>query len=207
MKYIAPSAYVSTKATITGQVIISGNVKILENAVIRGPAYIGSNTVIGNNCLVRDYSHIGANCVVGNGTEIKNSYIGDGCWFHMNYIGDSVLGEGCLCGAGAVTANFRFDEGNIPVNIDGEPVDSGLDKFGAIIGHNSKIGVNASIMPGRKIGPNSVVGPGVCLIEDLESETAIRLQPSGQIVRERQGANDGPAPQTGRKMEKLRLKK
>jgi bifunctional UDP-N-acetylglucosamine pyrophosphorylase/glucosamine-1-phosphate N-acetyltransferase len=184
-KYIAPSAYVSSKATITGQVILSDNVKVMENAVIRGPVYIGPNTIIGNGCLVRDYSHIGANCVIGYGTEIKGSYIGEGCWFHQNYVGDSVIGNGCLFGAGAVTANFRFDESNVLINIEGEPVDTGLDKFGAVIGNQCRLGVNASVMPGRKIGANSIVGPNVCLMEDLEPDTAILLQPSGQIVKEK----------------------
>ncbi len=204
-KSIAPSAYVSTKATITGPVIIGDNVKVLENAVIRGPVYIGPNTIIGNNSLVRDYCHIGANCVVGHATEIKGSYIGDGCWFHMNYIGDSIIGDDCLCGAGAVIANFRFDEGNISVNIDGQPVDTGLDKFGAIIGANCKLGVNASVMPGRKIGPSSIVGPNVYLAEDLEPDTAILLQPSGQIIKERLTADAEAALKTNDRIERLWL--
>jgi len=118
--------------------------------------------------LVRDYSHIGTDCVVGYSTEVKGSYIGDGCWFHMSYIGDSVIGEGCSFGAGTILSNFRLDEGSISVKIEGESVDSGLDKLGAIIGNNSKTGVNVSVMPGIKIGPDSIVGPHVCLTSDLE---------------------------------------
>ena len=172
-KYISPSADISEKAVIKGKVIISDNVRVFENAVIRGPAYIGPNSIIGNNSLVRDYSHIGANCVVGYSTEVKDSYIGDGCWFHMNYIGDSIIGEGCSFGAGTILSNFRFDERNISVKIEGEPIDSELNKFGAIIGNNSKTGVNVSVMPGVKIGPNSIVGSHVCLTEDLEPDTVI----------------------------------
>ena len=169
-KYISPSAHISEKATIQGDVIIGDNVRVFENAVIKGPSYIGPNSIIGNNSLVRDYSHIGANCVVGYSTEVKDSYIGDGCWSHMSYIGDSIIGEECSFGAGTILSNFRFDEQNISVKIEGKSVDSGLNKLGAIIGNNSKTGVNVSIMPGVKVGPNSIVGPHVCLTEDLEPE-------------------------------------
>jgi NDP-sugar pyrophosphorylase family protein len=158
------------------------NVVVLENAVIRGPTYIGPNSVIGNNSLVRDYSHIGANCLVGYSTEVKGSYIGDRCWFHMNYIGDSIIGDGCSFGAGTVLANFRFDECNISVEIEGEAVDTGLDKFGAIIGDNCKTGVNVSVMPGIKIGPNSIVAPHVCLSEDLPPDTIIQNESVHETV-------------------------
>ncbi|MFC2013595.1 sugar phosphate nucleotidyltransferase [Chloroflexota bacterium] len=169
-KYISPSAHISEKAVIEGKVIIEDNVRVFENAVIRGPAYIGPDSVIGNNSLVRDYSHIGANCVVGYSTEVKGSYVGDGCWFHMSYIGDAIIGERCSFGAGTILSNFRFDEKNISVIIEGKPVDSGLNKFSAIIGNNSKIGVNVSVLPGVKIGPNSIIGPHVCLTKDLEPD-------------------------------------
>jgi bifunctional UDP-N-acetylglucosamine pyrophosphorylase/glucosamine-1-phosphate N-acetyltransferase len=152
-------------------VIIGDNVKVLENAVIRGPVYIGPGTIIGNNTLVRAYSHIGADCVVGFATEIKGSYISDGNWFHMNYIGDSIVGERCSFGAGTITANQRFDEKTITAIVNGDQVNTDKDKFGAIIGDNCKTGINVSIMPGIKIGPNSIIGPSVCLTEDIDSNT------------------------------------
>jgi len=169
----SPSARISPKATIEGKVIIEDNVRVMENAVIRGPAYIGANTIIGNNVLVRDYSHIGADCVVGYCTEVKGSYVGDRCWFHSSYIGDSIIADGCSFGAGTVLANFRFDEGNISVRVGNELVDTGLDKLGAIIGEDCKTGINASILPGIRIGSNSFVGPHVCLTTDLESNKMI----------------------------------
>ncbi len=182
-KYISPSAYISEKAVIEGKVVISDGVRVFENAVIRGPVYIGPNSIIGNNSLVRDYSHIGAHCVVGYSTEVKGSYIGDGCWFHMSYIGDSIIGEGCSFGAGTILSNFRFDKRNISVKIDGEPVDTGLNKLGAIIGNNCKTGVNVSVMPGVKIGPNSIVGSHVCLTEELEPDTIIFAELAHKTVR------------------------
>jgi bifunctional UDP-N-acetylglucosamine pyrophosphorylase/glucosamine-1-phosphate N-acetyltransferase len=169
--YISPTAQISSRAVIDGKVIIGDNVRVMENAVIRGPVYIGPRTVIGNSTLVRAYSHIGADCVVGFATEIKGSYIGDGSWFHMNYIGDSVVGEHCNFGAGTITANWRFDEKTISVLVNHDSINTGMDKFGAIIGDNCRTGINVSIMPGIKIGSNSVIGPSVYLTKDVESNT------------------------------------
>ena len=189
-EYISPSAHISERAVVEGKVIISDNVRVFENAVIRGPAYIGRNSVIGNNSLVREYSHIGSDCVVGYSTEVKNSYIGDGCWFHMSYIGDSVIGGGCSFGANTMLANWRFDEKNISVKIAGESIDTALDKFGAIIGNNCKTGVNVSVMPGVRIGPNSIVGPGVCLTDDLEADKVIFAETVRKNVKKRMSAID-----------------
>lgn len=179
---ISATASISEKATIEGKVIIGDKVKVLENAVIRGPAYIGSNSIIGNSVLIRDHSHIGADCVIGYGTEVKNSYIGDGCWFHSSYIGDSIIGRNCSFGAGTVLANFRFDEKSISVKIAGKAIDTGRDKLGAIIGDNCKTGINASVMPGTRIGPNSIVGSHVCLTKDLEPGKSILAEHHYRIL-------------------------
>ena len=168
--YVAPSARISQKATVEGKVVLCDNVRVLENAVIRGPAYVGANSVIGNNVLVRDYSHIGANSVVGYCTEVKHSYIGDNCWFHSNYVGDSIIDDDCSLGAGTVLANFRLDEGNIHLLVGDNLVETGYDKLGAILGRGCRIGVNASIMPGIRIGPGSFVGPQICLRQDLAAD-------------------------------------
>jgi len=179
---IASSARISQKATIEGKVILSDNVKVLENAVIRGPAYIGANSIIGNNVLVRDYSHIGSNSVIGYCTEVKHSYIGDNCWFHSNYIGDSIVDDNCSLGAGTVLANFRLDEGNIQIEVGDSLVDTGYDKLGAVVGRGSRIGVNASLMPGVRVGPDCLVGPQVCLREDLAANKMILLEPRYQVT-------------------------
>lgn len=186
---IAPSASISESATIEGGVIIDENVKVLENAVIRGPCYIGKHTIIGNSVLIRDHSHIGAECVVGFGTEIKHSYIGDGCWFHRNYIGDSIIADRCSLGAGTITANLRFDEGKVAIESDDETLDTGLIKLGAIIGAHSKTGINASIMPGVRIGPNSLVGPHVLLTHDLEPDKSIQLNTHNTIIERKMGTD------------------
>jgi NDP-sugar pyrophosphorylase family protein len=174
--YIAPSARISEKANIEGKVILSDNVKVLENVVIRGPVYIGANSLIGNNALVRDFSHIGSNSVIGYSTEVKHSYIGDNCWSHSNYIGDSIVDDNCSLGAGTVLANFRLDEGNIQMKVGDSLVDTGYDKLGAIVGRGCRIGVNASLMPGVRVGADSFVGPQVWLRQDLGANKMVLLK-------------------------------
>jgi UDP-N-acetylglucosamine diphosphorylase/glucosamine-1-phosphate N-acetyltransferase len=200
---ISRSASISAKATIEGKVIIGDGVRVLENAVIRGPAYIGAGSMIGNNVLVRDYSHIGADCVIGYGTEIKSSFIGDGCWVHSSYIGDSIIGKGCSFGAGTVLANFRFDEQNISVTIGNEAIDTGRDKLGAIIGDDCKTGINASVMPGIKIGPNSTVGSHVCLTKDLEPEKMIQSEPHYRTLPNPVKLDEAKRKELKEKLEKL----
>lgn len=160
------NCYISNSAVISGNVCLEEGVKVLENAKVIGPCYIGSGTVIGNNSLVRE-STIGQNCVVGYSTEVARSHIGDNCWFHNNYIGDSLLGDNIGIGSGSVLANFRLDEGNINSKISGNFLDTGKTKLGCIIGSDSRIGVNASIMPGVKIGNGSFVAAGTVLSTDL----------------------------------------
>jgi bifunctional UDP-N-acetylglucosamine pyrophosphorylase/glucosamine-1-phosphate N-acetyltransferase len=167
---IAPSASIAPSATIEDNVIIAGGARIMENAVVRGPCYIGHNSIIGNDTLIRGGSHIGDDCVVGHATEIKHSYIGDGCWFHQNYCGDSVVGYHCSFGAGTVTGNLRLDDRNITVMVGKEIVDTNTNKL-------------VSIMPGVRIGANSFVGPHLCLDNDLpENRMARAVTPGYEVV-------------------------
>jgi len=173
---------ISERATIEGKVWIEQGAKVFEGACIRGPCYLGENSVVGGNSLVRDYSSLGRGCVVGFSTEIKNSLIGDDCWFHMNYIGDSIISDNCLFGAGTITANFRFDEKNVQVWVKDKRVDSGTNKLGAIIGNNCKTGINACLEPGVKVGPHSMVGPNVDLQADLEQHKIIFVNKNSYVT-------------------------
>ena len=110
---IPKSAKIAETAIIEGNVSIGENVKVFEYAVIKGPCYIGDNSVIGSNVLIWGGTQIGKNCVIGFTSEIKRSYIDDNCWFHQNYIGDSLIMNNCAFGSGTTTANLRFDEKNV----------------------------------------------------------------------------------------------
>ncbi len=183
-KTIDQDAVISERAIVEGKVWIGQGVKLFEGACVRGPCYIGENSVVGGNSLVRDYSSLGSNCVVGFSTEIKHSLIGNDCWFHINYIGDSIISDNCLFGAGTITANFRFDEKNVNVKVGEQQVDSGTNKLGAIIGDYCKTGINACLEPGVKIGPQSMVGPNVDLQDDLEPMKIIYVDKKCYITKE-----------------------
>ena len=175
---------ISGRATVEGRVWIGEGTRVFEGACIKGPCYIGDNCVVGGNSLVRDYSSLGSNCVVGFSTEVKHSIVGDNCWFHMNYIGDSIISNNCLFGAGTITANYRFDEKNIKVRIGEKRIDSGTNKLGAIIGEDCKTGINTCLEPGVKIGPQSIVGPNVNLQDDLEPKKIILLDRNSYVKKE-----------------------
>ena len=172
---------ISEKASVEGKVWLGKGAKVFANACVKGPCYIGENSVVGNNSLVRDYTSLCRGCVVGYSTEVKHSLVGDDCWFHTNYVGDSIISDNCLFGAGTITANFRFDEKNIQVWVGDRLVDSGTNKLGAIIGNNCKTGINSCLEPGVKIGPQSMVGPNVDLQSDLEPETIILVNKNSYV--------------------------
>ncbi len=174
-KKIHENAQISDKAIINGNVIIEEGVRVFPGAVINGPAYVGKNTIIGNNSLVRD-SIVGDDCVIGFSSEVARSYLAGKVWLHMNYIGDSIIDRNVSFGSGALTANLRLDEGDITVNIKGEKTNSGRNKLGTIIGSDVRVGVGVKIMPGVKIGTNSVVGPGVVLNQDIDSDSFISIK-------------------------------
>lgn len=161
---IHPSAQIAESAIIKGIVIIDEGVKVYDHAVIQGPAYIGKNSVIANNALVRE-SMIGDNCVVGFSTEIARSFIGDDCWFHTNYVGDTVMGNDVSFGAGAICANLRLDEKEIVSS--GE--NTGRNKLGPILGDHIRVGVQTSIMPGVRIGSNTMITSGLVIAQDIEA--------------------------------------
>ncbi len=144
-------------------VIIKGTVDIGKGSIVRsgsyiiGPVIIGEDCDIGPNCFIRPHTSIGNRCHIGSGVEVKNSIIMNNTALpHQNYVGDSVLGEGCNLGAGTKIANLRLDEQHIIV----EGKNTGRQKLGAIIGDEVKTGINASINLGTMIGNNTRIGPG-----------------------------------------------
>ncbi len=176
---IHPQAKISPHAVIEGHVVIQAGVRIFEHAVVKGPAFISENAILGNNSLVRDHSYVGRNTIVGFGTEIKNSILYDHIETHANYIGDSIVDNGCGFGAGTITANRRLDRGDIPSRIKGERVNTLLSFFGTVIGQNTKTGIQAGIMPGIKIGSNCQIGANTMVTQDLPDKTLCfeRLEP------------------------------
>lgn len=152
-----------------GSVVIEEKAVVKSGTYIEGPVHIGKNCRIGPNCYIRPFTSIGENCHIGTGVEIKNSIIGAHSNVpHLNYVGDSVIGENCNLAAGTMTANVRFDKTIIKSMVKGELVETGRQKFGCILGQNSQTGVNSLIMPGVLIGSNCQIGPNSLVRENIE---------------------------------------
>ena len=145
---------------VSENVWIANSVKIAKTAEINGPAIIGENCEIRPSAYIRGSVIIGDNCVVGNSTEIKNSIIFNSVQIpHYNYIGDSVLGFKAHFGAGAITSNVKSDKTLVTVKNGNERIETGLKKFGAMVGDNTEIGCNSVLCPGTILGKNCTVYP------------------------------------------------
>ena len=162
---------VEENVQIFGNVYIGKNTNVKSGSYIQGPCYIGENTLIGPNAFIRPYTYVGDNCHIGI-SEVKNSLIFSKSKVpHFNYVGDSIICENVNLGAGSKTSNLRFDNKSVKVNIEGKLIDSGRRKLGAFIGPNVQTGINASIMCGKKIGENSIIGAHTLVVEDVSPNT------------------------------------
>ena len=140
--YIAKTAKVAPSASITGPCIID------EEAEIRHCAFIRGNAIVGKNC------------VVGNSTELKNVILFDRVQVpHYNYVGDSILGYRSHMGAGSITSNVKSDKTLVAVNLDGKKYETGLKKFGAMLGDCVEVGCGSVLNPGTVIGKNTNIYP------------------------------------------------
>jgi len=148
-------------AFIGKNVFIGEGTVVEDGAMIKGPAIIGKNCEIRHNAYIRDNVIIGDNCVVGNSTELKNALLfNNAAAPHFNYVGDSILGHKAHIGAGVVLSNFKSLPGNIKIELDGKPFDTGLRKFGALLGDFAEVGCNSVLNPGSIVGRNALIYPG-----------------------------------------------
>ena len=149
-------------ASIGDRVLIGEGTVVEPGALIKGPAIIGRNCQIRHNAYIRENVLIGDGCVVGNSSELKNSLLFNGAQVpHFNYVGDSILGHKAHLGAGVKISNLKMFPGNITVEMDGVPFDTGLRKFGALMGDHAEAGCNAVLNPGSIIGRGAVIYPNV----------------------------------------------
>ena len=144
-----------------GELVFIGEGTVVEDgAMIKGPAIIGRNCQIRHNAYIREDVIIGNNCVIGNACEFKNALIFNDCQVpHFNYVGDSILGHKTHLGAGVILSNFKSIKGNVSVQQDGKKIDTGLRKFGALLGDRADIGCNSVLNPGSIIGRGSIIYP------------------------------------------------
>ena len=140
---------------------VSPTAKIAETASITGPCIICDGAEIRHCAFIRGSALVGEKCVVGNSTELKNVILFNRVQVpHYNYVGDSILGFGAHMGAGAITSNVKGDKKNVTVLLpDGSRIETGIRKFGAILGDGAEIGCNTVLNPGCVIGRNTQVYP------------------------------------------------
>ena len=149
---VAPSVWVHKTATVA------------PTAYLGAPCIIGAGTEVRHCAFVRGSALVGENCVVGNSVELKNVILFDGVQVpHYNYVGDSILGHKAHMGAGAVTSNVKSDKTLVVVKRGTETMETGLKKFGAMLGDNVEVGCNSVLNPGTVIGKNSNVYPTSCV--------------------------------------------
>lgn len=172
---VAESATIAPTATLIGNVYIGEGAKIFPGASIVGPAYVGAHSIIGNNALVR-HSMVLNYCNVGFTTEVARSYVSDNCDMHACRVLDSVFAPGVNFSAGCTTANLRIDHGHVPSVVKGQRLDTGRDKFGAIIGQGAFLSVDVMTMPGVKVGERVQVGPGTHVHQDMKDGQRIYVK-------------------------------
>jgi len=144
-----------------GEKVFIGEGSLVEDgAMIKGPAIIGKNCQIRHNAYIREHVMVGDNCLVGNSCELVRSVLFNNCEVpHFNYVGDSILGFKAHLGAGVKISNYKIMPGNVTVQINGQPFDTGLRKFGALLGDGAEVGCNAVLNPGSIIGRRGVIYP------------------------------------------------
>jgi NDP-sugar pyrophosphorylase family protein len=145
---------------IDADVAVHATARIEAGATLKGPAIIGPLCFVGAGAYLRDGVFLEEDCVVGPGAELKSSFLFKGAKLaHLNFAGDSILGEGVNCEAGSVIANHRNEWADklIRIAFDGRVIETGAVKFGALVGDGARIGANAVIAPGALIAPRTVV--------------------------------------------------
>ena len=149
---VAPAVWVHNTAVVA------------PTAYLGAPCIIGAGTEVRHCAFIRGSALVGENCVVGNSVELKNVILFDNVQVpHYNYVGDSILGYKSHMGAGAVTSNVKSDKTLVTVRSGDERIETGLKKFGAMLGDHVEVGCNSVLNPGTVIGRHSNVYPTSCV--------------------------------------------
>ncbi len=137
---------------------------VYPSAYLGAPCIVGPESEVRHCAFIRTSALIGRGCVVGNSCELKNVILFDKCEVpHYNYVGDSILGYHAHMGAGSVTSNVKSDRKLVVVHNGKENIETGLKKFGAMLGDNCEIGCNSVLNPGTVVGRESRVYPTSCV--------------------------------------------
>ncbi len=157
---------------------------IFPHTYIAGPCIIGSETQVRPGAFIRGNALVGAGCVVGNSTELKNVILFDRVQVpHYNYVGDSILGYKAHMGAGSITSNVKSDKALVTVRIGQKRIETGLKKFGAMLGDGVEIGCGTVLNPGAVVGKESRVYPLSSVRGFVPSQSIYKNQ--GEVVPQR----------------------
>ena len=166
------------------------NIWIAKDAVVFPSAFIGDNCIIDHGAeirhgaFIRGNAIVGKNAVVGNSTELKNVLLFDNVQVpHYNYVGDSVLGFKSHMGAGSITSNVKSDKTLVVVKTDEETIETGLKKFGAMLGDNVQVGCGSVLCPGSIIGNNTNIYP-LSMVRGVVAANSI-YKKAGEVVEKR----------------------
>lgn len=163
------------KGNYSENVFLGENSVIEPGAIIKGPTIIGKNCVIGHTSLIREYCLLGDNVHIGHAVEVKQTvFLNDAKAAHFNYIGNSIIGSGVNISAGAVLANFRLDRKKVLIKHNNQRIETGLEKFGSIVGDDTTIGVNAVLNPGTILGKKTIVYPLI---------NVMGVHPANEVIR------------------------
>lgn len=155
-------------ATLSGEeyekkgdnVWIAKSAKVFPSAYINGPAIIGKNAEVRHCAFIRGNAIVGEGAVVGNSTELKNVILFNKVQVpHYNYVGDSILGYKAHMGAGSITSNVKSDKKLIVVKTPEGNIETGIKKFGAMLGDEVEVGCGTVLNPGSVVGKNSNIYP------------------------------------------------
>ena len=175
--------------------LIEAGARIEPGCVIKGPTVLCKGAEVRHGAYLRGGCLIGPDAVVGHATEVKNSAFLNGAHAgHFAYVGDSILGAESNLGAGAKLANLELrteDEKsagkakNIVLRAEGERVDTGLAKFGAVVGDDAEIGCNVVTSPGALLGPGSWIAPNATVSKGVYPERTLIRAPRSSVGRRR----------------------
>ena len=179
---IGPTLDESEFTLISEGVWVHKTAKIAPTAFIGAPAIIGAGTEVRHCAFIRGSALVGENCVVGNSVELKNVILFDNVQVpHFNYVGDSILGYRSHMGAGSVTSNVKSDKTLVVVKFGGQRMETGLKKFGAMLGDYVEVGCNSVLNPGTVIGRNTNVYPVSCVRGVIPPDSIFKT--GGAIVK------------------------
>lgn len=170
---------------ISPDVWVSKSAKVAPTAFIAPPCIIDEGAEVRHCAFIRGGVIVGKNSVVGNSTEMKNTIIFDNVQIpHFNYVGDSILGYKSHLGAGAVTSNVKSDKTLVSIKNGDEKIETGLKKFGAMVGDFTEVGCNSVLCPGSVIGRNCTIYP-LSRVRGYLKENSI-FKSEGNIVTKKQ---------------------